>query len=109
MSTPCKPASCRLGPVALFLLAISCSATDTPVEPTPATSSALKPADASWVLRTPAGGASPLELPAWIAYPTVFPDGLKGKSNCTFGFGPNATDAIWDFHADGACWERSGP
>ena len=80
MSTPCKPASCRLGPVALFLLAISCSATDTPVEPTPATSSALKPAVASWVLRTPAGGASPFELPAWIAIRRSFRTASRART-----------------------------
>jgi hypothetical protein len=48
-------------------------------------------------------------IPAWIADPVVIPSGLKGHNNCTFPFGPGATAGIWDYHADGACWERAGP
>src|SRR5688572_12702391 len=51
----------------------------------------------------------PPSLPAWIANPQEIPSGLKGKNNCTFRFGPGATGGIWDYHADGACWERPGP
>ena len=47
-------------------------------------------------------------LPDWIANPTEIPEGLKGQNNCTFPFGPGATGGIWNYHTDGACWERSG-
>ena len=45
-------------------------------------------------------------LPAWITHPEELPPGLMGRNNCTFLFGQAAQ---WDFHPDGACWERPGP
>jgi hypothetical protein len=63
-----------------------------------------------------AGGAQaqamtvgPPPLPAWIVAPAVIPPGLEGRNNCTFALGPGATGGIWDYHAEGACWERPGP
>ena len=53
--------------------------------------------------------AGPPSMPAWIANPAVIPSGQKGKNNCSFPLGPGATGGIWNFHADGACWERPGP
>lgn len=46
-------------------------------------------------------------IPSWVTDPSEVPAGLRGKNNCTFPFG-NAT-AMWNFHSEGACWERSGP
>jgi hypothetical protein len=48
-------------------------------------------------------------LPDWIANPADIPPGLQGQNNCTFPFGPGATGGIWNYHTDGACWERPGP
>ena len=50
-----------------------------------------------------------LSIPAWIAVPALFPEELKGTNNCTFPLGAGAAGGIWDYHPDGACWERSGP
>ena len=72
----------------------------------PAPSSTVVDGRLAQSLEAPTG---PPPIPAWIADPAVFPDGLKGRNNCTFPFGPGATGGIWDYHADGACWERAGP
>jgi hypothetical protein len=46
------------------------------------------------------------ELPSWIALPEVLPPGLESRNNCTF---PTGIPTQWDYHPDGACWERPGP
>ena len=46
-------------------------------------------------------------LPSWITEPAHFPEDLMGRNNCSFAFGQPT--AQWDFHSDGACWERPGP
>src|SRR5262245_27256864 len=50
---------------------------------------------------------APLDIPMWIASPSELPEDLRGRNNCTFAFGQSA--AQWDFHPEGACWERPGP
>jgi hypothetical protein len=45
-------------------------------------------------------------LPDWVANPDRLPPGLNGRNNCTY---PLANSAIWNYHADGACWETPGP
>jgi hypothetical protein len=49
-----------------------------------------------------------LEVPHWVAEPSTLPLGLEGTNNCT-RFAIGNTTAQWDFHSDGACWERQGP
>ena len=51
--------------------------------------------------------ATAADVPSWILNPVNFPRGLEGTNNCTFRLGSNT--AQWDFHEDGACWERPGP
>ena len=46
-------------------------------------------------------------LPAWITDPGTMPEGLMGQNNCTFPL--RLSNAQWDHHPDGACWERPGP
>jgi hypothetical protein len=46
-------------------------------------------------------------LPAWITAPRTMPEELRGLNNCTFPL--RLPDAEWDYHPDGACWERPGP
>lgn len=56
-----------------------------------------------------AAGGSTGSLPDWIANPAEIPPGLKGQNNCTFPIVPGGTGGIWNYHTDGACWERPGP
>jgi len=51
--------------------------------------------------------SGPPLIPAWLADPDTLPLGLRGRNNCRFSFGQST--AQWDFHPDGACWERPGP
>jgi hypothetical protein len=83
-------------------MALSCLACSSPSAP----SSALSGGDVTQLAAAPTAHFS---LPAWIAVPALFPEGQKGLNNCTFPLGPNATGGIWDYHPDGACWERPGP
>jgi hypothetical protein len=95
----------RLGAaIAVTVFVFACAK---PVSPT---ASPISPSTAAAL----GAGAVPLTiqsepplLPAWITDPEEFPVGLKGQNNCTFGFG--APGAQWDFHPDGACWERRAP
>ena len=86
--------------VAIALMALSMISCASPSAPTPAIG--VDMTQSQEVL----GG--PPSIPAWIADPAVIPSGRKGKNNCTFPLGAGATGGIWDYHADGACWERSG-
>lgn len=51
-------------------------------------------------------GAAFSGMPQWITEPNEVPEGLRGTNNCTFPFGQST--AQWDFHSEGACWERPG-
>jgi hypothetical protein len=57
-----------------------------------------------------AGGSGNIDsstVPAWVTDPPLVPEGLRGQTNCTFGFGNPSLQ--WGFHPDNACWERPGP
>jgi hypothetical protein len=89
--------------IAVALVGLSLAACSIPSEPS--LTSVVGPE----AVRSVAAAGGPPSLPGWIANPAVIPSGLKGRNNCTFAFGPGATGGIWDYHADGACWERPGP
>ena len=82
-------------PLAIVALALAC--VDGAVQP-------LSTVDAALSLSRE---SDPLATPKWVTDPEVFPEGLKGTSNCSFPFGQST--AQWNFHSDGACWERPGP
>ena len=69
---------------------------------TPATSNQI-PQSASAVQTKAITG-----LPDWVYNPSELPDGLVGKSNCTFAFSPTVP-AEPTKHPDSGCWEKSAP
>src|SRR5262245_65971845 len=100
-----------VGFIALSSVAASMLACSEPVSPTRHDIGAADPTSPSIVSEVDV--ASPLTrqsqaplLPEWVSNPEEFPHGLMGQNNCTFALG--AVGAQWDFHSDGACWERPG-
>jgi hypothetical protein len=96
------PIGSRAG-LAIVLAGLSLGACSSPSEP------ALMSVAGPSAVQAVAAAVTTPSLPGWIANPTVIPSDLEGRNNCTFPFGPGATGGIWDYHADGACWERPGP
>lgn len=90
-------ASAQSSALALLAFSLACSSQD------PSLTAADTPAAAQSVH----SAKGPPLLPAWITDPEHFPLGLRGRNNCAFAFGQST--AQWDFHPDGACWERPGP
>lgn len=91
---------CSLGLALALMSVVSCAGPTAPPNASVAGPTAIGPVEL--------GGGQP-PLPAWILEPAAVPEGLRGVNNCTFPFGPNAADGVWDYHPEGACWERPGP
>jgi hypothetical protein len=95
-------------PAGSALLFIACDHIGSPSNPGPVSSvAAPRSATDSLTASNAQIGAERLSLPAWVNNPQDFAPGLMGRNNCTFPLG--AAGAQWDFHPDGACWERPGP